>query len=566
MVKPTAKKPIVGVLLLSTLWVFASSAVAQLPRAPSDGQVPVIAAQRAKRVAVIGKVLIPGYVPKYSGNDLYFCSGAGAGGASAAYYLQKYAAESGINPSITLYERSSYIGGRSTTVDVYGNASQPVELGASIFVEVNRNLFNAAKEFGLSIGDASQARPQEAPERLGVWNGNEFVFTQSDGSPYWWNIAKLLWKYGWAPIRTQGLMKSTIDKFLKIYEPPYFPFRSLSRVAFDLGLTNVTSETGEQFLKSNNILPTFSTDIIQASTRVNYAQNLRYMHALEAMVCMASEGAVSVDGGNWQIFHGMAKASGATVKLNTTVQQIHKTDSGTYIITSKEKPSTSTSLPQEDEYDDVILAAPFQDSLITFTPPLPHVPDKIPYVKLHVTLLTSPHRLSPSAFNLPPDALVPSVVLTTLGPNETPLDRGAGAGRAGFFSISTLRHAINPTSNRLEYLYKIYTPHPITKTSLSHFLNFSSGDEDDGDVDDENVTWVHRHVWNAYPYLYPRVTFEDPVLDDGLWYTSGIESFISTMETSSLMGMNVARLMVDAWRVGQGEAEREERKPVKADL
>ena len=33
-----------------------------------------------------------------------------------------------------------------------------------------------------------------------------------------------------------------------------------------------------------------------------------------------------------------------------------------------------------------------------------------------------------------------------------------------------------------------------------------------------------------------------------MWYTSGIESFISTMETSSLMGMNVARLIADGWK------------------
>ena len=35
--------------------------------------------------------------------------------------------------------------------------------------------------------------------------------------------------------------------------------------------------------------------------------------------------------------------------------------------------------------------------------------------------------------------------------------------------------------------------------------------------------------------------------DEGLWYTSGIERFISTMETSALMGKNVARLVVDGW-------------------
>jgi len=36
-------------------------------------------------------------------------------------------------------------------------------------------------------------------------------------------------------------------------------------------------------------------------------------------------------------------------------------------------------------------------------------------------------------------------------------------------------------------------------------------------------------------------------LDENLWYTSGIESFISTMETSALMGRNVAKLVVDEW-------------------
>jgi prenylcysteine oxidase/farnesylcysteine lyase len=41
------------------------------------------------------------------------------------------------------------------------------------------------------------------------------------------------------------------------------------------------------------------------------------------------------------------------------------------------------------------------------------------------------------------------------------------------------------------------------------------------------------------------VTFEDPELARGFYYTSGIESFISTMETSALMGMNVAQLVVD---------------------
>lgn len=52
-------------------------------------------------------------------------------------------------------------------------------------------------------------------------------------------------------------------------------------------------------------------------------------------------------------------------------------------------------------------------------------------------------------------------------------------------------------------------------------------------------------MWNSYPYEYPRVTFEDIELARGLYYTAGIESFISTMETSALMGKNVAQLLVE---------------------
>lgn len=64
------------------------------------------------------------------------------------------------------------------------------------------------------------------------------------------------------------------------------------------------------------------------------------------------------------------------------------------------------------------------------------------------------------------------------------------------------------------------------------------------------------------------MTFDDPMLDgNGLWYTSGIEQFISTMETSSLMGMNVARLVVDGWGGeggnGQGGEAKEKQKAEK---
>jgi prenylcysteine oxidase/farnesylcysteine lyase len=59
------------------------------------------------------------------------------------------------------------------------------------------------------------------------------------------------------------------------------------------------------------------------------------------------------------------------------------------------------------------------------------------------------------------------------------------------------------------------------------------------------ISWYYPHVFHSYPKAFPRVTFQDPVIAAGLWYTSGMESFISTMETNALMGKNVARLIVD---------------------
>jgi prenylcysteine oxidase/farnesylcysteine lyase len=139
------------------------------------------------------------------------------------------------------------VGGRSTTVNAWNSSDFPVELGASIFVEVNTILKNATELFGLKPKDSET----ETAEILGIWNGKEFVYTQKGDS--WWNLAKLFWKYGLAPYRTNNLMKETVGKFRKLYDAPFFPFRSLSDRALDLGLIPVTSVTGEQFLTANNV-------------------------------------------------------------------------------------------------------------------------------------------------------------------------------------------------------------------------------------------------------------------------------------------------------------------------
>ncbi|KAM7188092.1 Prenylcysteine lyase domain containing protein [Rhypophila sp. PSN 637] len=508
--------------------------------------------------------------------------GAGAAGSTAASYLQKYAAESGVAINVTIFEKTDHIGGRTLTVNPFDDPGIRLELGASIFIEKNKILYDSLAEFGLSKRD-----PDEGTDpTLGIWDGDDFVFTINQDDSYWWNAGKAILRYGFlAPRRTQQLMEATIGKFLKLYEEPYFPFRSLTQRVYDLDLVRTTGVTGEQLLKGNNIGDLYAHDIVQASTRVNYASNIGAIHGLDTMVSMAPEGAMAVAGGNWQIFHKMVEKSGANLVLNTSIISIdfaEKSDVGGPAIfqdvtndqkviaafplsddqvtpeiirdgeESKKYKLTSTSESYSNTFDNIIIATPWQFANIsTEDGVIQQVIDKIPYVRLHVTLFASPFRYSPKFFGKEEGAAIPATVLTTLSKEDDASSGVQGAGKAGFFSISTLRKGVNPRTQREEYLYKIFSPEKVTPEFLTRLFGISVPDTVVDVVDQDvgerasPISWYYPHVFNSYPKALPRVTFQDPVVGQGIYYTSGMESFISTMETSALMGKNVARLVID---------------------
>ncbi len=485
--------------------------------------------------------------------------GAGAAGSSTAYHLQQYAANDTIPLEITIFESSSLIGGRTTTVNALEDPRYPAELGASIFAAVNHILVDAANDFGLTTIEPGANRPKGSKYEIGIWDGREFVYKSTNGELGWMDMVKLFWRYGLAPLKTQRLMRSTVAKFLKMYEEPIFPWKSLTEVAMRVGLLDATASTGQQFLKANGVGKKFGREIIQASTRVNYGQNLGLIHGLETMVCMATDGAMAVDGGNWRIFDGMVKRSQAQVRLNTSVEEITQLEEGGYRLALSQLESHPERIVQtEDVFDTVIIAAPFQYSGIKVSPTLPHPPDEIPYVTLYVALVTSPHRPSPKFFSDPSSPLsdedydsIPEMVITTL---PADLDLGSsphGVGPANFWSVSTLRTV--EVADSTQYLYKIFSPEPLTATFLSRLFDFALNPEEDPNHEDsirnvgkEHISWSYEKKWHSYPYECPRVTFEEMNLDGkGMWYTSGIESFISTMETSGLMGKNVAKLIVE---------------------
>jgi prenylcysteine oxidase / farnesylcysteine lyase len=158
-----------------------------------------------------------------------------------------------------------------------------------------------------------------------------------------------------------------------------------------------------------------------------------------------------------------------------------------------------------------------------------NVPISIPpvnYVTVHVTLVATKSYINPQYFNI--DS-VPCDIATTLPTNlsDAPI----------FTSLSLARTL--PTG---EMVYKMFSTEHISDDHLAKLFV------------DAPIDWKHRKVWQAFPKLDPIDTFAPielypPSKSAGLWYTSGIESFISTLETSALSGKNVATLLARRlWR------------------
>ncbi|PPQ63712.1 hypothetical protein CVT24_004292 [Panaeolus cyanescens] len=435
--------------------------------------------------------------------------GAGAGGSSAAFWVSKAKDRFGLNVEIDIYERSSYIGGRSTVVYPYNDTSLPeFELGASIFVEANKNLWRASDEFNLTRRDF-----QDQNYQTGIWDGEQVLVAFSGG---WWDTAKLLWRYGFlSPQRTSTVVQNMIKRFLHLYQPDAPKWDNIADLADAFEWTQLINSTTAEFLLSQGVSEKYIHEVVEAATRVNYGQNVDSIHALEGACSMAATGATGIAGGNFQIFEAFVNRSGANVFLDTTVKSITPKNGPSHLWTLKSDRGSV-------DYQAVVFAAPFHSTGIVVPNTISEQIPPQPYVNLHVTLLstTSP-TANPAYFGLPSDAIVPRMLLTTYqGARE-------GHSKPEFNSMS-----YHGEVREGEWAVKIFSDHELSDEWLSDmFLG--------------QVGWVHRKVWNAYPKLPPTTSFPPVKLDKGLYYVNAFEPFISTMETETIAARNAVDLLLN---------------------
>ncbi|ANB15495.1 prenylcysteine lyase, putative [Sugiyamaella lignohabitans] len=435
--------------------------------------------------------------------------GAGAGGSSAAYHLSNYSRH---QVDVTIFDKNDYIGGRVKTIEIEGES---YELGGSIFVTVNSLLIEGAEQFNLNISTPEE--PEGNNSTVSVWDGQELIYDFPRGWS-WWKGILFLKDFGLSPLYATYYMRTTIGKFLQLYEEPLFPWSSLTTVVDEVGLTELIGTDSRTWLNKNTSVGTkFQDTILQALTRVNYASNLDHIHSLAAMVCLAAEDGVrQIVGGNNQIFHNWVKASGAYVKLNHPVSNIVKSNEGWLV--------------DGNYFDYVILAAPFAHSDLSIisgthgedvhlieTEKL--IPD-VPYVELHVTFVLSKEKIDGGNYFGKYGYSYGTILTTTTPPYAEPQ----------FLSLSQ-----EGTTEKGHYVYKLFSYEDLSDEQLIDIFGWVKTPK--------TLLKVWRKTWYSYPKMQPVSELANIEIAPNLFYTSGMDPFISTMETNALSGKNIAKLL-----------------------
>lgn len=206
--------------------------------------------------------------------------------------------------ALYLYDRNICSAGSTVVYPHDSRDYLPVELGASIFVQANKNLIRASKEFNLTL------EPFDNDDGLvGVWDGQQFLvkvrpiyviqyvlvyrLSQFGGTSWiggWWNKVQILWRYGYqAPSRTLQLyvvishfnvhvpilrnrVRDMITSYNQLYSVHTPHWQNISEACFSLNFVPHLTQSMTEYLDSRKIDRRWTREMVEAATRVNYGQ------------------------------------------------------------------------------------------------------------------------------------------------------------------------------------------------------------------------------------------------------------------------------------------------------
>jgi prenylcysteine oxidase/farnesylcysteine lyase len=418
--------------------------------------------------------------------------GSGIGGCSAAYFAQTFFSE---NIEITIYETEDRLGGRLLARKV-----GPVmnELGATFFHTVNQNLQTFVKELSLDIEEYTFPT-------MGVWNGSQFVF-KSSRSSFLTNIRMFL-RYRLSTLKLLSLVKKVKKEVLKLYENSRFDqeYNSIEDLLGVSFIRELMSKSLDNVLIEAGVSEKLIRELLEPGVRLIYCQNIKIGGFAGIATIVAFDGTPlhKIRDGNVTLAQKLVEAAKATIKLNHKILRVKKNENGTFLVESQ--------VGTKNEYDAVILAAPFEQLGIEFENIQIPAMEPRNFQKVFIKLITG--LVDPKFFGLNRIDDVPEMLMTTsdFKGHFNNLEN-LGETEQGDFVYNLI--ATKPISNEL--VKKMFSKHSI--------------------IDD--VIWDY-----AYPVSKPATSFQPFILDDKLFYINTMESAASTMEASILGARNVINLL-----------------------
>lgn len=472
--------------------------------------------------------------------------GAGIAGASSAHHLHQLA-HLRQQLHITVFEADDQVGGRVRSAHVHDEPAFDVEVGAATFTEDDWCLKEAMQEVGLKSVVRSHSN-----YHTGVWDCKDLLLSYSKEhkplSSACWQSPKWLWRYGSSLCKVQDMIKGSADGFssFAVFHPFLNLFEKLKR-SFS---SQEISSFAAPYLESCGVSAKLVNEVVRAESRYRHARDLDQVNVLSSLLALRSSLDVAIQHGNQRLPHRMLKIAEAHIRLNHRVSRITVGEQRRWKVHAVSADNQAKAQPStfEDEFDIIILTAPFAFNGIDIDPPISTLISTAEirrYVERHVTLFSTLHRLSPRYFNQSTDTTVPEYILTAPKQSISEDDND-------IFSITVSDRVPPPDriddEGELEFVYKIVSSKPITDDEIASLLSHSLSSPTDNfsclrTIRDIGVTWLHRQAW---PHAYPQFDPKRPILDDieiapDLYYTAAAEDVLSTMEMSCRMGKNLAK-------------------------
>ncbi|XP_023708450.1 prenylcysteine oxidase 1 isoform X2 [Cryptotermes secundus] len=439
--------------------------------------------------------------------------GGGIGGTSASYFLRELFGPHGA--FIDLYEANK-IGGRLSVVEVDG---RDYEMGGSVIHPQNKYMVDFLKLLGLK-------KRQTRYSRCGLYNGHEFVFTESD-----WEIitlAKLAWRYGYSIIKLQNYIGDMLKKFERIYtlQANGKSFSSVSDLLKAMSpqfVDDMHVSTKDGF-RENGFSERIVDELVLATLRANYGQSATVHKFVGSVSVAGADGGLwAVHGGNIIVPQMLLERSQATL-INARVTNITlRPETEDFLVNSVQGKGFTSSL-----YDMIIIATPLTENTqasIRFL----NFPKSFTFPGVyHKTVSTIVHgKLNVTYFGFENEKEAVDEILTVKQDLV-------------FNSVGRLNPVDYTPNEGVFDVWKVFSQRPLTKVELNDlFLQQKD---------------VHVVDWLAYPHYHSEQRTDEFILHKHLFYINAIEWAASAMEMSVVGAKNVALLSYKTW-TGISEAK-----------